>query len=198
MARAAPAAGSRSTAASHAAGLYSHPCLVPLRVSRRQRRCSQPIRVKFWWRAESDGDERTLLLLATTGVIFSIAAADVTRYSMPRRKHRLFGSTSPAYFRLPSERAAISRLSRLLDRLWPVLAGEVRMDGRHAILPRAGLLMVLAWSVEQAILLDMQRRDSIVATRQRTRALHRTQCRNGERRLCYNRRSTAHRGVSAC
>jgi hypothetical protein len=71
------------------------------------------------------------------------------------------------------------------------------MDGRHAILPRAGLLMVLAWSVEQAILLDMQRRDSIVATRQRTRALHRTQCRNGERRLCYNRRSTAHRGVSA-
>ena len=37
------------------------------------------------------------------------------------------------------------------------------MDGRHAILPRAGLLMVLAWSVEQAILLDMQRRDSIVA-----------------------------------
>jgi hypothetical protein len=47
---------------------------------------------------------------------FSIAAANVTRYSMPRRKHRLFGSTSPAYCRLPSERAAISRLSRPLDR----------------------------------------------------------------------------------
>jgi hypothetical protein len=71
------------------------------------------------------------------------------------------------------------------------------MDSRHAILPRVGLLMVLAWSVEQAILLDMQWRGSIVAPRQRTSALHRTQCRNGESRLCYNRRSTAHGGVSA-
>ena len=150
-----------------------------------------------WWHTDDDGDDRTFLLPATTGVIFSIAAADVTRYSMPRRKHRLFGSTSPAHCWLPSERAAISRLSRLLDRLWPALAGEVRMDGRHAVLPRAGLLMVLAWSAAQVTLLDMQRRDSIVAARQRTRTLHRTPCRNGERRLCYNRRSTAHRGVSA-
>lgn len=71
------------------------------------------------------------------------------------------------------------------------------MDGRHTILPRVGLLMVLAWSAEQAILVDMQRRDSIVVPRQWTRALHRTPCRNGERRLCYNRRSTAHGGVSA-
>lgn len=107
-------------------------------------------------------------------VFFSIAAAHGTRYSMPRCKHRLFGSTSPAYCRLPSERAAISRLSRPLDRFGQRWQEGVRIDGRHAIPPRSGLLVVLARSAEHAILLDMQTRDSIVDARQRTRTPHRT------------------------